>query len=68
MSEKHFPETPEAVAFALFNQVLEADPSLTSRASDQPVATYMIWADLATTAGQQGGDALPRQEGGSLSR
>jgi hypothetical protein len=37
-----YPETPEAVAFALFNQILEADPSLTSRTSNQPVASYML--------------------------
>jgi hypothetical protein len=37
-----YPETPEAVAFALFNQILEVDPSLTSRTSNQPVASYML--------------------------
>ena len=37
-----YPETPEAAAFALFKEIIEADPSLTSRTSNQPVASYML--------------------------
>ena len=37
-----YPETLEAAAFAPFKEILEADPSLTSRASNQLVASYML--------------------------
>jgi hypothetical protein len=42
MQPTTYPDSLEGVAFALFNQILESDPSLTSRASNQPVAEYML--------------------------
>jgi hypothetical protein len=42
MQPTTYPNSPEGVALALFNQILDADSSLTSRASNQPVAAYML--------------------------
>lgn len=37
-----FPETPESCALALLYLIVEQDRSLTSRTSNQPVATYLL--------------------------
>jgi hypothetical protein len=61
MSENHFSETPEAAAFALFKEILEADPTLTSRTSNQPIAAYML--DLyAECLVATNGDRKPQHE------
>jgi hypothetical protein len=37
-----YPTTPEAAAWALFKEIIEADPSLTSRTSNQSIASFML--------------------------
>jgi hypothetical protein len=36
------PNTPEAVAFALFKRITKADPSLVTGSASQPIAAAML--------------------------
>ena len=58
-------ETPEAAAFALFKEIIEADPSLTSRTSNQPDASYMLdlFSECLVAAN---GKRSPQHERGAL--
>jgi hypothetical protein len=57
------PETTEAVAYELLRLILLQDRSLTSRATNQPVAAYILdlFAECLSAAnGNRNGDGAPR--------